>query len=204
MSFERVERDQDHVYRVAGVVVPGVTAICNVIAPPRLEFADPAAVEYRRQIGQMVHEMTALDGSGILDEDTVGMTLWPYLEDWRKLLFDNKIQTQPDAIELTVYSSRHKFAGQLDRRAIWCGQEAILDIKTGTVDLAYCGPQTALYELADREWSGIGGKQRKRLIAQIKGDGKPKLIECTDKRDIDIGLYGLQIWNWRQIKHGTY
>lgn len=202
MSFERVTMDGDHVYSVGGAVVPGVTTICEIIAPLNLSFAAPVDLAYRRDIGIAVHEMTANDDYGILDESTVSEELRPYLEAWRAFRREKHFELQE--AELRIYSAKHRYAGTLDRRGTVNGRPAILDIKTGTVDLAYVGPQTAAYEFADREWAGIGGRPRDRFAVKLNDDGAYALIPCRDKRDIDVFLYGLQIWNWRQVRHASY
>ncbi len=202
MSFERVEMDANHVYRVGGVIVPSATEICNIIAPPNFSCVDPGILDYSRELGRAAHEMTAHDDAGVLDEPTVSDLLRPYLDAWRK--FRSVEGFEVEEIELRVYSSSHRFAGTLDRRGRMKDRPAIVDIKTGIVDLASVGPQTALYELGDREWAAIGGRARDRFAVKLLDSGDYILIPCKDKRDYDTALYGLQIWNWRHVKHGSY
>jgi len=200
MSRERVELSPDHKYTVNGVQVPGVSEVLEIISP--FVGGDAEATYYKAELGQEVHDLTALDDEGILPEGCIPDYARLYVEAWCK--FRAKEGLEVEEIELRVYSAVHRFAGRLDRRGRRRGRPCIVDLKIGQVDLACVGPQTAAYDLADREWSGIGGRARDRFAVKLRENGDYRLIPCTDRHDQDVFLYGLQIWNWRHVKHGSY
>jgi hypothetical protein len=200
MSHERIELSPDHKYAVNGVMVPGVSEILEIISP--FVTGDAEATYYAAEFGSEIHDLTAMDDMGILPEGSIPDHAMNMMAAWAK--FRAKEGFEVEEIELRVYSATHRFAGTLDRRGRRKGRPCILDIKTGDVNLIRVGPQTAAYDLADREWSGIGGRPRDRFAVKLLPNRDYLLIPCTDKRDQDVFLFGLQIWNWRHVKHGSY
>ncbi len=107
-----------HTYEIDGVVVPGVTQICNPgIAP---WYTDEAT-----QRGTHVHRACELYDRGMLDEETLDPQLRPYLDAWKE--FVHRYGNEWVAIEQQFFSAAHGFAGTVDRVL----PAGVLEIKTG-------------------------------------------------------------------------
>lgn len=123
-------RDEHHVYRLHDRVVPGVTRILDVL---RKSIPVPKAVmENARDLGDIVHQATALDATNDLDDTTVDPEAMPYIKAFRKFRFEVKPKIL--STEEFVYNGMYDYAGCLDHRMIINGEEGILDKKTGIED----------------------------------------------------------------------
>ena len=77
--------------------------------------------EYYLERGSFVHEATALDDQGLLDESTVDPVVAPYLEAWRRYRAESGFV--PELIERSFLHPTYRYCGTIDRDG--------LDIKTG-------------------------------------------------------------------------
>lgn len=193
MPAEIVFDPDRHEYRHKGVLVPSVTQVLAVLAD--FSMVNPDVLEWKRNLGTQVHAATALDDRedlGDYDEQIDG-----YVQAWRN--FRNVFRFEPLRIEETVFSAKHGFAGTLDRIGLFQGNNALLDIKTGDTPILYAGPQTAAYLVAS---TGNERLTMPRYMVRLFENGTYKLTQCKNKMDFQIFLNCLNIWKWRNAKHG--
>jgi hypothetical protein len=180
-----------HRYTFDGVVLPSVTQILQGVGLINFDGIDPQIVQQAASFGTAVHEMTALDDIGDLDEQSLDSNLLPYLEAWRTFRGAMKF----DAIEQPMANRIFDFAGTPDRIGHLV-KPTIFDIKTGTT--VY--PSTALQLAGYAILSGI--TSARRIVIQLLPTGKFKLTEYTDRKDREIFLAALSVYKWRE-SHAT-
>lgn len=120
--------DSDHIYRVDGVVVPGVTEIIRRVAP--IDYGPMSAEdrEFVMQRGRAVHHATHLADQGKLKWDTVDQRIEDRVRSWTT--WKNDCRAAIMHSELSLGHSMYRYAGTLDRLLI-IGKDVILaDIKS--------------------------------------------------------------------------
>ena len=205
MAYEEIILTDDHRYIVNGQEVPGVTSIIKAAGlNPDWSMVRPGVLEQKADLGSKVHEATELFDLGILNMETLDPLLAPYIEGWKAFKDDVGFEAV-EPPELKVYSSTYNYAGTLDRFGMCQKKLTLLDIKTqSVVYLKSVGPQTAGYEQGLREWAAISkSKKIERAVVKLMPNGKYKFIKCDNPNDLNIFLYGVQLYWWNQIKHPT-
>ncbi len=183
----------DEGYLIDGTFYPRVTKILARLTD--FSRIDPETLEYARQRGTAVHQATNLDDAGTLDPETVDPAVTPYLEAWRRFRSDTNLEILES--EKTVWSTRHRYAGTLDRIARIHGCLWVLDIKTGILGRSV-GLQLAAY--AATQGTGI----QKRAAVQLRPGEIPsyRLIQYKDHADFTVFMACLTLHNW-EIQHGA-
>lgn len=186
LRFDRAS----HTYTIGEKQLPSVTQILK----PLTDFSGvPAEVlERAKNWGTAVHRMIELDLSWRLNTITLDAALDPVYSSW--------LECKPEVLhlmggeikcEVLLCNEELGYAGTADLVGKdLVGKEAVLDIKTGLLDLKYVGPQTAAYATA------LGAKRRYCLHLPL---GRPaKIVRLTDQRDWSIFVSCLNIYNWRK------
>ena len=88
-----------------------------------------------------------------------------------------------------MVSTLYGFAGKPDLIGPLAGRESVVDTKSGAAGPA-AHLQTAAYEI-------LHGKPLKRYALQLKQDGKYRLIEHKDRKDREIFLAALAVYQWQ-------
>lgn len=185
-------REEDHSYRVDGVLFPSVTQIIASANPEKEKFfKDDAAANF----GRAVHKACNLYDKGLLNERTMDKKLVPYLYCWK--MFLRQTGFEPTHIELLVCSIKYRFAGTLDYAGILNGKRTIVDIKTGTSVPRDACLQTAAYQIAYNEMFPAN-KVTQRMAVQLCPSGQPKITPHSDLRDKNVFLSMLSNLNWRK------
>ena len=184
--------DAGHVYRVNGIVRPGVTSIlkdCGLIP----DFANEEAMLR----GKAVHRACELLDLGTLDWSSVRDEFMPYMTAYEEALEKYRLTPIPEFIERKVYHPYCLYAGTLDRvyRAV-NGDLILTDIKTGTSIPDYAGEQTAAYKDA---LLALGYQVADRAVLLLKPDGSPQLQYLTDPNDEQIWMSCVNLY---RRKHG--
>lgn len=190
MSQYRLTFDEDrHVYEIDGVRVPSVT---QVLAEAGLWRPAPgvsqADLDFTRGLGTAVHLATAMDDEGELDEDSVALTVSPYLEAWRR--FRSDLKPEILVIEEQVVNPDYRYAGTVDRVVRLQGRTTILDIKTGSPH-----PSTALQTAAYARCGRIGAN---RMAVYLTKEGKYKAETHSDQSDWNIFAAALAVVQWQR------
>lgn len=140
--------------------------------------------------GTAVHEATALDDAGDLDEASVHEAVRPYLESWRK--FRQECGLSCLAIELPVRHVPFDFETKgIDRimgREMIAGsfRPIIIDLKTCAAPSAWHPIQTAAYHMA-YTWQAKEPGIVERGMVYLQADGSAgKLVMHKDRRDLEV------------------
>lgn len=180
---------EHHKYTDNGVNIPSATTILAAAGLPDLSMIPAATLQWKAELGTMVHFATELDDLSELDEDSLDERIVPYLEAYRR--FKSESGFEIIDMEKMVYDPVLKYAGKLDRFGILNGKRTLLDIKTGMFDPLSVGPQTAAYSGAYTEL------KCNRYALQLKDDSTYKLHRLNDPNDFNIFLSALNIYKWK-------
>lgn len=191
----KVERDDNHVYSVAGEKKPGATGLLRDAGLLRgLEYVDEAAL-WR---GKVVHHACHLINKGTLDESTLDPEIKPYADAYR--LFLSETGFEPHISEIMLYHGELDFCGQIDVVGIkptMAGNPEwwLVDFKsaqhTRTIS-AWVGYQTALYQLLLMHTFPMM-KNIKRFGLKLLGTGKYNLQPFTDPNDFSVAIATLNL-----------
>jgi len=185
-------RDEFHVYRKDGVIVPGVTTVMGNLHD--YGCVPQWALEYASERGRNVHT-----GSAIIDRGqeigSIDPRCEPYLDAWK--LFTQREKPEWAVVEQMLFDPVRRFAGEPDRAGWVFDGYNIIDIKC-TVDAHPAhGVQLAAYQLlceaAAHFDSGSG-----RFVVQLKPDGKYVVHQYKDPMDTVTFLSCLAVYNWKE------
>jgi len=136
--------------------------------------------------GNAVHLGVKLINDDALDDSSVDPVIKPYLDDYRKILVDNKDDLIIIASEIACYSELHDYCTTIDLIVKYKGQLEIWDLKTGkSIDPAV-ELQTAGGQIAWEEHNGAHRIQGRRYL-KIIGDGDPKI--GPDHSEVPASLF---------------
>ena len=187
---------QTHSYYLKGLRIPGVTQVMTGIHDFLGVGEEIMAAAQER--GTLVHTATALYDKGVLslEEMQADAVLEPYVWAWVK--FREEAKFVPEAIEVRVYSTRHRYAGTIDRIGKLRGMPVVLDIKTGAALNPVTALQLAAYQVAYNE-RNPKAKVWERWAIQLGADGKYKLHQYKDDAgDWSAFLSALNLYSWRR------
>lgn len=156
-----------------------------------------------RDFGKAVHKATALMLAGRLNWDRLHESLVPVLKQIGKWMVE--FDFSPLHIEKPLASEKLWFAGTPDMigtvRSRGGKVRAIIDLKTGAYGLV--GPQTAAYEILDRETHSFAWPIRRYALNPPK-DGKDyRFVPLDKKADKRFFLCRLQQFALRGEVHGV-
>lgn len=165
--------ENSHTYKLKGREVPGVTKVLSAVLGSTWKIPKEI-LENAGEIGQLVHDATALDVSGDLDDDTVDPEIMGYVRAFRR--FREEVKPEFLSTEEVVYHSSYNYAGKLDHIVKIAGHIGVLDKKTGVV-LKTNELQVAAYREA--KISGLtnvnGPRITKDWVLYLKDDGTYRL-----------------------------
>ena len=178
-------RDEKHIYRLDGVVIPGVS---QIIREAGMSSFPESGGSWQSQRGQAVHLACQLWDEADLDEATLDPAIAPYLEAWKNFLAENKAKVLMN--EQMLYHPTLRYAGTIDRLLLIGEQEFLCDIKTGSKYPEY-PIQTAGYALLiDRP---VG-----RMCVYLAGNGTFNTSTHRDRSDEQYFLAAYTISNWHR------
>jgi hypothetical protein len=184
-----------HRYYLAGVCLPGVTAVLESAGLIDYRFLGDRREQYLER-GRAVHIATHYDDNHDLAEESLSAEILPYLEAWRS--FRQDYGFVPQLIEHRVCNPQYGYAGTLDRvGSIRDGTGIILDIKTGHA------PDAVRYQLAAYNACLPHPRTRQRRCVELHQDGTYKVIpyETSDyQRDFNEFLAALEIYRAKEEK----
>lgn len=162
---------EEHRFTLRGEPVPSVTQILKDMGFIRFFGHNTEAM----QRGTDVHLAISMMAKGILDEESVDESLWPYVEAAQDFMFDFKLKVL-DTEEI-VFNRAWNYAGIVDLRA----PRLIVDFKTG-VKTDWHGLQLNAYALC---WP----RAKEMMCVYLKANGRYTIDE-PDRADAD---------EWRHI-----
>lgn len=148
-----------HVYRVGGVVVPGVTSALK----PLVDFSrvPPDVLAAKADLGRRVHFAAQLHDEDDLDEGSIEPDVEPYLAAYRKFLAETRAVIVEN--ERMVFHPTYRYCGTLDRVMEVGGHKYVVDLKTAIATPISTGPQTSAYLRALPMQSGVTRRAALRL-----------------------------------------
>jgi hypothetical protein len=136
-----------HIYRdERGILVPSVTQCLKANGLISFAGINPAVLEHKRQLGTLVHQVTALHDQGEdLSEYDIPEEIWPYVQGY--LTFREDCDFTPSIVETRMLGEVHsmRFGMQPDRVGKIRGQLHILELKCGSQKHPAWGIQLAGY-----------------------------------------------------------
>lgn len=179
--------DEQHIYRVNGIVRPGVTTVlksCDLIP----DFAREEAMLR----GRAVHRACELLDLGVLDWATVRDEFMGYLTAYEDALLTRKLTPVLKYIEYRLFHPFCFYCGTVDRvyRTV-DGLHIVADIKTGQSIPDYVGEQTAAYLDA---YMAMGNYEIPRAVLLLRPDGSHDFQYLTNPRDIQIWTSCLNVY----------
>ena len=115
-------RDENHIYRLNGEVLPSITQILQDVGIVDYSAVPAEHREAAKARGRLIHLQTELDDRGLLDESIADMG---YVDGWRE--FREKWQFTPVAREVMAYHPVFFYAGTPDAVSL----DEVVEIKTG-------------------------------------------------------------------------
>lgn len=182
--------DKNHIYRVDGRTVPGVTSILKALN--FVNYDGPHFTEEKRKRGEILHKCVALMLEKDLDWDTVSPSLASEVSSVSVWVEESGFV--PLLIEKSLYSSIYSYAGTIDAfGAFPDGSYGLPDWKRGKAFPA-AKYQLALYSqlVCENSEELLGVKvyphQINRFALDGIGSGRPKPVPYKNKNDRDIAL----------------
>ena len=199
-----IDCDENHIYRVDGDVVPGVSEILKAGG-----FGDPSAtdsgftigegvIENARERGVYIHEAIHLLLTESLDWDSLDEEIEPYVrafDDWRQRSGFYLLET-----EKTFFEDDNRYCGTRDLYGFVGDAPTLVDIKTGSAGLKpWHKYQLAAYAYPDSkkeaEWPA-------RIMLHLKKDGKCKVHHFPRKKaswDFRVFQACLTLWAAKEL-----
>jgi hypothetical protein len=191
LHFDPIE----HAYTLDGVRVPSVTQVIKIVGQDFSMVRDDV-LEAKRQLGTAVHLACELFDFDELDDDTLDPVLAPYLAAWVKFKADTGAQVLANEQQLAHQALR--FAGTIDRVALFDGNVWILDLKTSADPVPSYGVQLAGYAELFTEQQGTPVSKLRRATVHLCADGTYKLNEYKNPSDFAAFRACLALHNWKE------
>jgi hypothetical protein len=179
--------DEDHIYRLDGRKIDGLTS--TIAEAGLIRSAD----EWYMDRGTKIHLATQYHDEGTLDEDTVDPQIKGYLESWKRFRKDQDYT--PVEIEYKIFNSELLVASTIDRIP------GPLDIKSGSPEPWH------ILQIAF-QWSTVNISERRNpMDVYLDPDGGPpkvKLYKTSEMKEAfqaySCFLYGIRWKRERGIK----
>jgi hypothetical protein len=188
--------NENHIYRLDGVAIPGYSQIAKKMGIANLDNIPEYTLEQARQFGQAGHYATRLSDEGRLDEDSLSLPLIPCLKSYRDFLRCSNVEIIKEYIEKPICSFRYRFGTTPDRICLIRGELSVLELKFQETISKATSIQTAFQKIAANEFYHI--KIKKRYGLQITLNGNCILHSYKDKNDEQVALCFLGAFNWRE------
>jgi len=185
----RLTIDNNHIYRLDGAVIPGVSEILKNAGIIDVRFYN----EWHANRGTQIHRGCALILNQQLDWSTVDREIAGCLGTFEAFVRQSGVK--PVAIEQPVYRETPRYAGTPDLVGEINGQTVLIDYKSGAAV-----PEWAGYQLAAYAGCFEDGYIQKRFVLHLKPNGQFRLNEYRDSSDWYIfnGLAQLENENRRK------
>lgn len=194
--------DKSHVYRVAGVVVPGVTRILDHAGATSYENVRADILERRSKLGQAVHRCIHYWNQSDLDWTTVDERARGYVES--AVLLADTLKLKPLLVEFQCVAELNglQYGMQIDWNGFFGADDTILDYKITRNAEPHHALQLAGYAL------GLPHKtitspiarflSRRRVTAKLDERGKmPRLYFHEKKGDARVFECALVMSHWK-------
>jgi len=154
-ELPELELDQNHIYRLDGVQIPGCTAVLSAMGcTPGFNWLTPEQLEFYRSRGHAIHKAVELAVCGTLDKRTIAAEINPYLIGWDRFCEDHKVEVMEvdgePFVERQLYHPAFRYGVTPDVVATVDGHSAMVEIKATSAHAPATGLQLAAQLLATR------------------------------------------------------
>jgi hypothetical protein len=200
-----LDLDENHVYRLDGDVIPGVTEILKAGGygnPSETEggfVISEDVIENARERGIIIHEAISLLVKKQLDWDTVDDECTPYVEAFQSWMEETGFYAVES--EALFYDPEYQYCGTRDLVGYIGDELVIADPKSGSAGLK----PWHKYQLAAYAYpmSERGTKWPRRIMLHLKKDGKCKPHEFPRAKaswDMEVFLACRTLWLARELE----
>ncbi len=189
----KITLDENHIYKVDGAVIPGVSEILQSAGIVDTRWHNDAACIR----GTYVHKAVELYHTVGLNMNSLDDVIKPYFEAY--MAFLQTARFHPIAVEKEFYHSTYMYCGKPDLVGYLNGDLVLLDIKTGSVS-KWAELQTAAYKaLIGRQVDSKPINYRAAL--NLKSNGKWNLIPYKENaHHWEVFQSALTIYHYKQGK----
>lgn len=154
--------------------------------------------EWNRELGTAVHKAVHLYVKDDLDDSTLDDAVRPYLEAYKRFMVESKADFTANGSEMSLYHDVYRYAGTPDLFGSLNGP-AVVDIKTGSPERWHELQSAAYSELLTCKF--LREEKEKipfhRFGLYLHNDGTYTLKEHTNRKDRDVFLAALAVYNWK-------
>lgn len=186
--------EKNHKYSVGKKDYASVTTIISAVGLTDFSKIPEKDRLYYMQRGTQNHKLWEMVELGTADQYEFDPVVEAYPEAHRKFLDETGFKAFPDGIEMFVSNDTYRIAGKLDRFGIMNGRRSVIDFKTSRV-YPETAIQTALYTIC----LDIPFFEIDRYGVAFTNTGKYKLEKFPDRRDRDIALAAVALYNWKKL-----
>lgn len=185
--------DEQHIYRLDGVIIPSVTQVLKAVGILNFDFIPADKREASMRFGEAVHLATSLRDKNDLELATLSPLIIPYLAGWKKFLSDTGAIIIEN--EKPSYSPKYRYGFKIDRVIEIHKRPTVADIKTSVDSQQGTDLQLVAYQSGWNE-----GKPRKeqaldRIAVHLNQDSTYKIIPYKNKNDVNEWLACLSMYN---------
>lgn len=170
-------REEDHTYRLNGLIIPSVTTVMKPLSATVYKDVDEATLATAANRGTSVHE--AIENFCLFGIKDCDPQFQPYFDAF--LAWYKEYRVEVLASEVAVYNRIYRYAGTIDLIVRINGEIWLIDLKTTAVlNHMLTSVQLAGYGAA---LASHGIKFDRRGILHLKKTGKFKFDESNKKDD---------------------
>ena len=200
-ELPELELDENHIYRLDGVVIPGCTQVLKAMGcTPGFNFMSEDQLEFYRSRGHAVHKAVELSIRGELDKRTLDQKeVKPYLVGWERFCNDHKVDAMRVDGEWLVERPMHhrifRYGVTPDVVAYVDNQYGVIEIKATSSHSPATDLQTAAQLMAVKD-AGFGEGTLRMGLRLLKEEPYYVVRWCTEKSDPAVFLSLLNSYNW--------
>jgi hypothetical protein len=157
-ELPELELDENHIYRLDGVQIPGCTAILAAMgATPGFLWLSPSDLEFYRSRGHAIHRAIELAIKGELDKRTISDEINPYLIGWDRFCEDHEVEvsdfdfSDEVFVEKPLYHTVYRYGVTPDVVAFVDKKFSVIELKATSAHAPATGLQLAAQALAVRQ-----------------------------------------------------
>jgi hypothetical protein len=201
-ELPELELDQNHIYRLDGVQIPGCTAVLSAMGcTPGFNWLTPEQLEFYRSRGHAIHKAVELAVCGTLDKRTIAAEINPYLIGWDRFCEDHKVEVMEGSdgepfVEHQLYHSAYRYGVTPDVVAVVDGLDAIVEIKATSAHAPATGLQLAAQLLAIRQSMKLRKVVARIGLRLLQKEPYYDLKFYTERSDEAVWLSLLNSYSW--------
>lgn len=195
-----------HEYRIGDQVIPSVTQILSSLGYSNYEIVErvnPQALEYKRQLGKLVHQACHyFDESDLIEQDTQGHLMIPEdvhrrLQGYKKFRADTGYVPKVNEGRSVGELYGMKYGMQFDSIGMSHGKLPywLVDIKnaSGSAQRSWA-IQTAAYAMGQKVLPKVSHSSFVRVIVQLDDEGGYRLFTSQDRSSKIFRPEDFQVW----------